>query len=448
MATGNRTLKLSILADVDDLKKKLNEANGDVEVAATGMEKFGKKAAAAFKLAAVAAAGMAVKIGIDAVKAASDLSEEISKSQVIFGEGASEIEAFASKAAKAFGQTKQQAIQASSSFAVFGKAAGLAGGDLVKFSTDFTGLASDLASFNNTSPEDAIQAIGAALRGEAEPLRRYGVLLNDATLKQAALELGIYDGNGALTAQQKVLAAQKVIYEQTTDAQGDFARTSDGLANKQRILTAEFENIKAKIGEVLLPMVLKLVTFITDSVLPNLQKFADYFKPITSAIMDNKEVFKAFADFITTYVVPVLAFGLSNALKSVGVVAGGVIDIVGGVIRAVESAVSGAIAAIDAVIRAYNAIPILPNIPTISGSGSVASAATTTATASTATKTATTAQQASAAARAGTTVNNITVKAVDSEGAARAVAKVLTKSSARSIPALDGASIRAIARRE
>jgi hypothetical protein len=442
MATGNRTLKLSILADVDDLKKKLNEANGDVEVAATGMEKFGKKAAAAFKLAAVAAAGMAVKIGIDAVKAASDLSEEISKSQVIFGEGAAEIEAFASKAAKSFGQTKQQAIQASTSFAVFGKAAGLAGGDLVKFSTDFTGLASDLASFNNTSPEDAIQAIGAALRGEAEPLRRYGVLLNDATLKQAALELGIYDGTGALTAQQKVLAAQKVIYEQTGDAQGDFARTSDGLANKQRILAAEFENIKATIGAVLLPMVLKFVTFITDSVLPNLTKFAEFFKPITQAIMDNKEVFQAFADFITTYVVPVLSFALGNALKSVGVIAGGVIEIIGGVIRAVESAVSGAISAINSVIRAYNAIPILPNIPTIGASASVASAATTTATASTATKTATTAQQASAAARAGTTVNNITVKAVDSEGAARAVAKVLTKSSARSIPALDGASIR------
>ena len=442
MATGNRTLKLSILADVDDLKKKLNEANGDVEVAATGMEKFGKKAAAAFKLAAVAAAGMAVKIGVDAVKAASDLAEEVSKSQVIFGDGADEIEAFASKAAKAFGQTKQQAIQASSSFAVFGKAAGLAGGDLVKFSTDFTGLASDLASFNNTSPEDAIQAIGAALRGEAEPLRRYGVLLNDATLKQAALELGIYDGTGALTAQQKVLAAQKVIYEQTGDAQGDFARTSDGLANKQRILAAEFENIKATIGEVLLPMVLRLVTFITDSVLPNLTKFAEFFKPITNAIMENKEVFKAFADFIVTYVVPVLSFALGNALKSVGVIAGGVIDIVGGVIRAVESAVSGAISAINAVIRAYNAIPILPNVPTISGSASVATAATSTATASSATTTATKQQEASAAARAGTTVNNITVKAVDSEGAARAVAKVLTKSSARSIPALDGASIR------
>jgi hypothetical protein len=267
-------------------------------------------------------------------------------------------------------------------------------------------------------------------------------LLNDATLKQAALELGIYDGTGALTAQQKVLAAQKVIYEQTGDAQGDFARTSDGLANKQRILAAEFENIKAKIGEVLLPMVLKFVTFITDSVLPNLTKFAEFFKPITQAIMDNKEVFQAFADFIVTYVVPVLSFALGNALKSVGVIAGGVIDIVGGVIRAVESAVSGAISAINAVIRAYNAIPILPNIPTIGASASVASAATTTATASTATKTATTAQQASAAARAGTTVNNITVKAVDSEGAARAVAKVLTQSSARSIPALDGASIR------
>lgn len=442
MATGSRTLKLSILADVDDLKKKLNEANGDVEVASTGIAKFGEKAAAAFKLAAVAAAGMAVKIGVDAVKAASDLSEELSKSKVIFGDGAKEIEAFAATAAKSFGQTKQQAISASSTFAVFGKAAGLAGKDLVKFSTDFTGLASDLASFNNTSPEDAIQAIGAALRGEAEPLRRYGVLLNDASLRQKALELGIYDGNGALTAQQKILAAQKLIYEQTTDAQGDFARTSDGLANKQRILAAELENIKAKVGEVLLPIVLKFVTFITDRVLPNLQKFADYFKPITDAIIQNKQVFMDLADFLSTYVIPVLQFGLSNALKVVGVVAGGIIDVVAGIAGAVEKAVSGAISAINTLINAYNKIPILPNVPTIGGSSAVASAATTTATASTATTTATAAQQATAAARAGTTVNNITVKTIDSEGAARAVAKVLTQSSARSIPALSGSSVR------
>jgi hypothetical protein len=145
-------------------------------------------------------------------------------------------------------------LDAAGAFGTFGKAAGLGGQDLATFSNDFTALATDLASFNNTSPEEAVQAIGAALRGEAEPLRRFGVLLNDATLKQEALNLGIYDGKGALTAQQKILAAQSAIYKQTTDAQGDFLRTSDGLANSQRTLSAEFANIQAQLGQKLLPL--------------------------------------------------------------------------------------------------------------------------------------------------------------------------------------------------
>jgi hypothetical protein len=145
-------------------------------------------------------------------------------------------------------------LDAAGAFGTFGKAAGLGGEDLATFSNDFTALATDLASFNNTSPEEAVQAIGAALRGEAEPLRRFGVLLNDATLKQEALNLGIYDGKGALTAQQKILAAQAAIYKQTTDAQGDFLRTSDGLANSQRTLSAEFANIQAQLGQKLLPL--------------------------------------------------------------------------------------------------------------------------------------------------------------------------------------------------
>jgi hypothetical protein len=85
-------------------------------------------------------------------------------------------------------------------------------------------------------------------------LRRFGVLLNDATLKQEAMTLGIYDGKGALTAQQKILAAQSAIYKQTNDAQGDFMRTSDGLANSQRTLSAEFANIQAQLGQKLLPL--------------------------------------------------------------------------------------------------------------------------------------------------------------------------------------------------
>lgn len=244
-----------------------------------------QKASFAFKKllipGAIAATGAIVaftKGVIPAVNAASDLEESMSKNNVIFGDAASAVSSFADEAARALGQSKTQALAAASTFGTFGKAAGLAGQELATFSTDFVTLASDLASFNNTTPEDAINAIGAALRGESEPLRRYGVLLNDATLKAAALELGIYDGTGALTAQQKVLAAQKVIYEQTTDAQGDFARTSDGLANQQRILAAQVENLQAKFGELLLPVFKRVVQYINDNVLPALNLMIDGFK--------------------------------------------------------------------------------------------------------------------------------------------------------------------------
>jgi hypothetical protein len=212
-----------------------------------------------------------------AVQAASDLNEAVSKTNVIFGAISVEIQSFARTAARSFGLSETAALQAASTFATFGKAAGLAGRDLANFSTGFVALAADLASFNNTSVDQAVNALGAALRGESEPLRQYGVLLNDATLKAAAAELGIYRGTGALSQQAKVLAAQKVIYEQTTDAQGDFARTSDGLANQQRILAATFENVKTNIGQALLPVFQKFIGWVNENVTPAIERISDAF---------------------------------------------------------------------------------------------------------------------------------------------------------------------------
>lgn len=271
------TLEVRMTGESSDFTKDLDKAQG----------KFGKFKDVVSGMAmgvGIAVAGMAIEagkaliqFGADSVTAASDLNETLSKSEVLFGDNAKSVQAWADNAALAFGQSKQQALDAAATFATFGKAAGLTGQDLESFATDFVGLSSDLASFNNTTPEQAIQAIGAALRGESEPLRAYGVLLDDASMRQKALELGIIDNiKNALTPQQKVLAAQALIYEQTSAAQGDFARTSDGLANQQRILDAQMENLKATIGQALLPVVLALVsTFnqLVQAVLPPLTAF-------------------------------------------------------------------------------------------------------------------------------------------------------------------------------
>jgi hypothetical protein len=224
---------------------------------------FGKMAVpAAAALTAVAG------LGFKAAQAASDLNEEISKSAQIFGPATASVNKFASTAAKKLGQSKQEALAAAANFGIMGQAAGLSGEELAGFSTDLVELSSDLASFNNAKPEDVVNALGAALRGEAEPMRKFGVLLNDATLKAKAMEMGIYSGNGTLDQQAKILAANAIVFEQTGVAQGDFARTSDGAANKQRILEASIKDATTQIGNFFLP--------ILDAALSLLAKFADF----------------------------------------------------------------------------------------------------------------------------------------------------------------------------
>ena len=389
MAGQSRTLKISILADVDELKKSLNVGSKDVDGFAGKIGDFSKKAALAFAAAAAAAGAMAIKIGVDAVKAASDLGETISKVNVLFGETAKDIEKFADGAAASLGQTKQQALDAAATFATFGKSAGLSGKDLGKFSTDFVKLASDLASFNNTSPEQAINAIGSALRGEAEPLRAYGVLLDDASLKQSALSLGIINTTKeALTPQQKVLAAQALIYQQTGAAQGDFARTSDGLANQTRILTAQLENAKVTIGEALLPIVLKLATFFSENVIPIVQKvseafgskadglggtlsdvaeiiknfvqpifegFKSAFDKIKKTIIENKDEFKAFFDVVKA-AAPVIASVIGAAFNVIGSIASAVVNVFANVLGALKGLINTAIDLANIAIRAANII--------------------------------------------------------------------------------------------
>jgi len=272
-----RTLKLNLLADVD----KFGQGMKDADKYASGLDdnigRYSKNMAKAFGAVVIAAGVMAVQIGVQAIDAASDLEESLSKVQQIFGGSGKEVVKFSKTTAKNLGISQRDALDAASTFATFGKSAGLAGQELVDFSSDFTTLAADFASFYNTSPEDAIIAIGAALRGESEPIRKYGVLLDDNTLKQQALKDGIYDGNGALTAQEKVLAASRVIMDQSKDATGDFARTSDGLANQSRITKARIEDLKGEIGEGLLPVALTMVTFFQDKVLPIVQDVADGF---------------------------------------------------------------------------------------------------------------------------------------------------------------------------
>lgn len=249
MAAG--PIVISILANAAQANATLTQTTTLAGKIGGGFQKM--------RLPAVAALGAIAAGAKSTISAASDLSESVSKTGQIFGPQAAEIEKFAAGAAKSLGQSKTAALEAASTFGIIGQSAGLSGSEAAKFSKQFVGLSSDLASFNNTSPEEAVTAIGAAMRGEAEPIRKYGVMLDDATLRARALKLGLIDNvKQALTPQQKALAASREILAQTTKAQGDFGRTAQGAANQQRIQAAAAENLRAKLGSALLPAYIKL----------------------------------------------------------------------------------------------------------------------------------------------------------------------------------------------
>jgi len=246
---------IKVAADTRSAIQGLGKVDKALGKTATATKKFGAGftaaaagAGAAGAVFATQLAGQVVDAAGKALGAAVALGEALNKVQVIFGSASRTIVAFSKTTATSMGIAQTQALDAASSFATLGKAAGLEGGKLAGFSMDLVKLASDIGSFHNADVSEVIDAISSGLRGEAEPMRKFGVLLDDATLKVKAFDMGLYNGVGTLSQSAKVLAAYQVILEQTTDAQGDFERTSDSLANQQKVLKATLNDAATTMG--------------------------------------------------------------------------------------------------------------------------------------------------------------------------------------------------------
>jgi hypothetical protein len=261
-------------------------------------------------LPAAAAFGAIVVGGYKAAQSASDLNETINKTNVIFGDASKEIQAFSQTAARELGMAKQEALDFAASFGGLGKMAGKTGDDLANFSTDLVTLTADMASFNNANPAEVALALGAALRGESEPIRRFNVLINDAAVKAEAMAMGLYSGTGNLDQQAKVLATHRLILKQTTDQQGDFNNTIDSAANQQKILTATMKDATTSIGNAFLP--------ILEAVLPLLVSFATFVEKNSGLIVAMSIALGVLAGAI------VAANIAMNAWKAISVITAGV----------------------------------------------------------------------------------------------------------------------------
>ena len=139
---------------------------------------------------------------------------------------------------------------------------------------ELTRLAADLGSAFNASSDEAAVALRSGLLGESEPLRRFGVFLSEAAVKQEAYASGIADVGSELTNQQKVLARYNIIMGQTADGQGVFGRDTGSLEDAQKRLAAEMENLSASVGTELIPVLVELVAWTRDNVVPAIEALA------------------------------------------------------------------------------------------------------------------------------------------------------------------------------
>ena len=310
-------LVIKLQADVNDLKAGLTQATNalkgvddSVKTASTGMTNFIAKIKQVGATMGVAFAGTAiVKFGKDTILAASNMNESLSKMNVVFGENAQVVEKWANTSAEAMGLSKQKTIEAAGTYGNLFQAFGIGQESATKMSTSLVQLASDMASFNNTSVDDALLALRSGLSGETEPLKRFGIALSEVRLKEEALSMGlIKTTSGVLPPAIKAQAAFSLAMKDSALAQGDFARTADGTANTMKILQAKMENAKAALGAGLLPVFQGLL-LVLKPIISGLEKFGNF-------LAKNKDDVKVFVIALATFTAAWGAYTLAvNAAK-------------------------------------------------------------------------------------------------------------------------------------
>lgn len=243
----------------------VNKAKADVGA----FEKQANAALGTFKKSfGAAAVGFGAALGLGAIKnqiaealgAASDLNESMSKSKAVFGDSARGIEQWSTDASTALLMTQQQALEATGTFGNLFQAFGIGQEQAAAWSQRLVELGADLSSFNNLDPTVVMDKLRSGITGEQEAVKDLGIALTDQRLRQEALTQGIYKGTGVLTANQKVQAAYALILKDTALAQGDVARTATGAANTMRTLQAAAREAQATIGEELLDSIQQVST--------------------------------------------------------------------------------------------------------------------------------------------------------------------------------------------
>ena len=261
-----------------------------------------------------------------AAKYASDYEENLNKLDVAFGDNAEAVKKWSDTAKTEFGLSKVQATDAASAFGALAKGIGISDKEAAGMSTTLAGLSADLGSYFNVGVDQSSKALEGIFTGESEALKKFGVVMTDTNLKQFAEDQGLVWS--AMTQTEKTMLRYQYVLDKTKDAQGDFARTSDGTANSIKIAQASLQDLGTAIGTVLLPVVTPIIQKLTEwinkfnELSPRTQKIIVVIGMLAAVIGPLLIVFGAIASAIGSLIAiaPVLGAAFTALLGPVGLV--------------------------------------------------------------------------------------------------------------------------------
>ena len=272
------TITLTIAGDARDARRAMrsvgdeaNEMDNRLEKSAGSWDKWRGRAVAASTGVLTAS----VLAGKEIVSSAAEAEQSMGAVDSVFKNNAGTIKKWAEGAADSMGLSAHQYRELAATAGAQLKNMGVAQDELTSKTNTLIQTGADLAATFGGTTVDAVDALTSALRGEFDPLERYGISIkqSDINARLAAKGLDKLTGSARKNAEQQVITA--MIAEQSADAQGQFAREADTAAGQQQRLAAQVENLKAKLGEQLLPVFTQVMTFITGTVIPWLQRNKD-----------------------------------------------------------------------------------------------------------------------------------------------------------------------------
>lgn len=264
-------LQREIIETTNKLKDLEKQAKDAASVLGTKMQQAGEKLKdVGDKISSV---GNKLTVGVTApivaaataaAKFASDYDENLNKVEASFGGAADSVKKWATTATESFGMSESAALELAAQFGDMGTSMGLTSAEAAQMSTSLAGLAGDLASFKNISTDRAMNALTGIFTGQTKALQGLGVVMNEVNLTKFAEDQGKVYKN--MTEAEKVMLRYQYVMSRTKNAQGDYARTSDGAANSLRTLKATLENLAVTLGKEVLPLITPLIQKLTEGI--------------------------------------------------------------------------------------------------------------------------------------------------------------------------------------